>query len=67
MKKIKWKNLIKLVVMGACIVLLLHDFVAIVLSIFNDNSLGLTFYGMLVDGTAVFTAQMLWNDLMEEE
>jgi len=67
MKKVNLKNLIKLIIMGGCIVLLLSDFVTILVEIFKGVSLGLSVYGVIIDTVCLILLIVIYDDLFGDE
>lgn len=48
-KRIKWENILKLIAMGICLGIVLSDFGKVFISIFQDKSLGFSWFGMFID------------------
>lgn len=66
MKKVNLVNLIKLTIMGLCIVILLGDFVNIFGGVISGVSVGLTWYGVIVDTMLLILGSMIYEDLFGE-
>ena len=49
MKRLNISNLIKIVVMGICIIILAKDFITLFAGIITSNSISFTWYGFVVD------------------
>lgn len=66
MKKVNLVNLIKLTIMGLCIVILLGDFINIFGGIISGVSVGLTWYGVIVDTMLLILGSMIYEELFGE-
>ena len=66
MRKVNFVNLVKLMAMGICIVILLKDFVNIFGGVISGISVGLTWYGVVVDTMLLILSSMIYEDLFGE-
>jgi hypothetical protein len=66
MRKVNFVNLVKLMAMGICIVILLKDFVNIFGGVISGVSVGLTWYGVIVDTMLLILGSMIYEDLFGE-
>lgn len=61
--KINKKNLVKLVILVIALIIPIHDFINIIVETLNGFTIGLTYYGILVNLVCIFTAQTIIDDL----
>ena len=64
-KKLNVANLILLIIMVTCIGLVAIDYLKIIISMFGSYNLGFTWFGIIVDFTALFTAELIYQNLFE--
>lgn len=68
MKKIKWKNVIKLLIMLACICIVIHDIYMVSFSqFFTGNLVGWTWFGFISFIIAFIVASILFDSLFGKE
>lgn len=64
-KRLNVKNLILLIIMVVCIALPAIDYLKIIISMCGSYALGFTWYGLFIDFTALFTAELIYQNLFE--
>ena len=64
-KKLNKANLILLIIMVLYFCLVLSDFLNIIISMFGSYTLGFTWYGIIVDLTALIIAELIYQNLFE--
>lgn len=65
MIKINKKNLIKLIMLLIAVVIPLSDFITIIIETLNGFTIGLTYFGIVVDILCLYSAQIIIDDLFE--
>lgn len=66
-RKVKWNNVIKLLIMLICLVIVVHDMYMVSISqFFTGHMVGWTWYGFLTFLTSFFTLGSLYDDLFNK-
>lgn len=64
-KKLNITNLILLIIMIVCVGLVAIDYLKIIISMFGSYNLGFTWFGIIIDFTALITADLIYQNLFE--
>ena len=64
-RKMNITNLILLIIMLGCIGIIAFDYLRIIISMFGSYTLGFTWFGIIVDFTALITADLIYQNLFE--
>lgn len=66
-KRIRWENILKLIIMGICLGIILSDFGKLFISIFQDISISFTWYGLYIDMSLLILFGILFDDLFGDD
>ena len=67
MRKLNVGNLIKLIIMVACVLVVVCDYSKIIIGIFKGVTIGFTWYGLIIDFVLLFTTEIIYNNLFERD
>ena len=66
-KKLNVGNLIKLVIMICCGLIVMSDYLTILINMFKGNTVGFTWFGIIINIILLFVIEIIYQNLFEKE